>query len=312
MFFVLQFAMLIVQAYWVCEVTHTGWKQIPGSMCVLPDVVPISQVVSEPPHSLITLSVRSSVRFSATVISDSILIATPLMVRRTSLFFLFIWANLHQIIRGVHIRALRFRLFSIFSMSIATTLASLAHAILVMASPGVWETIFGAATQVSSPTTYFHSPFVCYSFFTGGVEAAVSVIVCSMSVIIPAVLRALGVGDPFMREDTVDPNLSTGVEIARMTSTRVELGLPGTRGTALTDSDESEGASGTVVSRRRDSIDLATKGDHKYRLTTEVVPLADECDITDSLVRARSLPVVEKDRGIDAESEEKNGKRNST
>jgi len=92
------------------------------------------------------------------------------------------------------------------------------------------------------------------SLFTDGVEAAVSVIVCSISVIIPAVLRALGVGDPFMREDTVDPNFSTGVEIARMTSTtRVELDLLGSRGTALTDGDESEGVTGIVVSLRRDS-----------------------------------------------------------
>jgi len=44
---------------------------------------------------------------------------------------------------------LRFRLLSIFSMSIATTLASLAHAILVMVSPGVWEIIFGMVTVSS-------------------------------------------------------------------------------------------------------------------------------------------------------------------
>jgi len=151
------------------------------------------------------------------------------------------------------------------------------------------------------------------SFFTGGVEAAVSVIVCSMSVIIPAVLRALGVGDPFMQEDTVDPNLSTGVEIAHMTSTRVELGVPGTRGTGLTDSDESEGATGTVVSRRRFSVDLGTKDDHKYQLTTKVVPFADECHVMDSLARVRSLPTVEKDRDVEPDSfEEKNTKRNST
>ena len=48
-FFVLQFIMLIVQAYWVCELTYTGWKQIPGSICVLPEVVPITQVVSKSP-----------------------------------------------------------------------------------------------------------------------------------------------------------------------------------------------------------------------------------------------------------------------
>jgi len=109
-----------------------------------------------------------------------------------------------------------------------------------------------------------------------------------------------------MQEDTVDPNFSTGVEIARMTLTRVELGLPGTRGTVLTDSDESEGASGTVVSQRRGSVDLGTKDDHKHQLTTKVIPLADEPYVTDSLARVRGLPEVEKDGGIEKEFEQRN------
>lgn len=46
-FFVLQFAMLITQMFWVCELTYTGWKQIPGSICLVPPVVPISLVISE-------------------------------------------------------------------------------------------------------------------------------------------------------------------------------------------------------------------------------------------------------------------------
>ena len=44
-------------------------------------------------------------------------------------------------------------------------------------------------------------------------EAAVAVVECNMSIIIPAILRALGIGDPFMQEDTVNPKFSTGVEI---------------------------------------------------------------------------------------------------
>ena len=55
-FFVLQFIMLILQAYWVCELAYTGWKQVSGSMCVLPKVVPISQVVSKLLPPLVTLS----------------------------------------------------------------------------------------------------------------------------------------------------------------------------------------------------------------------------------------------------------------
>jgi len=105
-------------------------------------------------------------------------------------------------------------------------------------------------------------------FFIAGVEVAVSIIVCSMSVIIPAILRALGVGDPFMREDTVDPNFST-VEIVCMTSTKIELGLLKTGGTANTDSAESEGAVGAVASRRRATVDLDAEDDQEHRLATQ-------------------------------------------
>ena len=83
-FFVLQFAMSITQAYWVCELAYTGWKQIPESMCILPEVVLISQVVSKLLPSLVTLSICSLSWFSATVISDSILIVAPLTVWRAS------------------------------------------------------------------------------------------------------------------------------------------------------------------------------------------------------------------------------------
>ena len=45
------------------------------------------------------------------------------------------------------------------------------------------------------------------------------------SIIIPALLRALGVGDLLMRENIVDLNLGT-IEIAPMSLMRTELGLP--------------------------------------------------------------------------------------
>ena len=153
---------------------------------------------------------------------------------------------------------------------------------------------------------------------------AVSVIVCSMSVIIPAILRALGVGDPFMQEDTVDPNLSTGVDIAHMSSTRVELGLPASRGMTMRDSDDFEGVIDIVAHRQQGSTDFSAKEDQKHQPTTQasdaslgnskattVVPLADEPKITDSLWRVRSLPTVKKDQGIEVGIEEKNSKRNS-
>ena len=132
-----------------------------------------------------------------------------------------------------------------------------------------------------------------------------AVIVCNMSVIIPAVLRALGIGDPSMRQDTVDPNFST-LEIPCITSTGIELGLPKSRGAAITYSDESEGGDGMAESRRRDSGDMGDKDDHpSLRLTmqasdtslrrpeTKVVLIADEplADvITDSLTRTRNPP----------------------
>jgi len=134
------------------------------------------------------------------------------------------------------------------------------------------------------------------------VEAAVSIIVGSMSVIIPAVLRVLGVGDPFMQEDTVDPKFSTGFDIVMAsTTTRIELGL--SRRTVITDSDESEDTLDAMGSRQRNLVDLNVKNDEKHQLTTQasdgslgnlktakVLPLADECDITDSLAQERSSP----------------------
>ena len=76
-------------------------------------------------------------------------------------------------------------------------------------------------------------------------EAAVSVIVSSMSVIIPAILRALDFGDPFMQEEAVDPSFDTGVEIARMNLTRVELGLPTTR--VVAGNDDRRGVASPVI-----------------------------------------------------------------
>ena len=167
---------------------------------------------------------------------------------------------------------------------------------------------------------------MCFLLFTGGVEAAVSIVVCSMSVIIPALLRALGVGDPFMREDTVDMNISTGVDVTQMrvSGTRIELGLPVPRGTMITDSDGSEGVLDVMASRQRDLIDLNVK-DRKHLLTTQgsdgslgnsrttkVLSLANECDITDSLAQVRDSSAVAGDRDIGADIEEKYVKEHTT
>jgi hypothetical protein len=148
--------------------------------------------------------------------------------------------------------------------------------------------------------------------------------VCNMSVIIPAILRVLGVGDPFMREDSVDPKFSTGVEIAHITSTRIELGLLTSRGMEITDGSRSRGATGTVTSRQRDSVDLDAK-DRRHQLTTQtsdmslgnlkstsrVEPFVDESDIADSLARVRSLPAV-KDQDVKVDVGRKYTKTHST
>ena len=62
-------------------------------------------------------------------------------------------------------------MISVFTCSLATTFAALAHAILVIRVPGIWEAIIGA------------------------LEAGVALAVCNLSVIVPAVARLLG-GDP--------------------------------------------------------------------------------------------------------------------
>lgn len=157
-----------------------------------------------------------------------------------------------------------------------------------------------------------------FVFFTGGVEAAVSVIISSMSVIIPAILRALDVGDPFMQEDTVGPGFSTTVEIARMTLTRIELGLPMTHTVHVAGGDEHEGVIDSVTPKiRRDSVSLDEKGDQKHRLTTQIsdgslgtsvttkiVSHADECDVPDPQVfELRSLPAIEKHLDVEGDAE---------
>jgi len=170
-----------------------------------------------------------------------------------------------------------------------------------------------------SPESPAHRVSIFFLMLTGGVEAAVSIIVCSMSVIIPAVLRALGVGDPFMREDTVDMNLSTGADVVRINTT-IELGLPIFRGAVVTDSGESEGP---VASRQRDLVDLDVKDGKEHRLTAQasdgslgnskkILSLAGERDITDSLAQVRSTPAATTDWDIEVDIEKERVKRNST
>jgi len=108
-FFVFQWVFLMIQAFWVCEITYPAWKKVEGQICVLGEAVAISQVIS-------------------TVVSDLILITSPLWIIRRS--------TLNP--------ALRFRLVAAFFISVATTIAALVHSVLVIRVPGAWEAIFGA------------------------------------------------------------------------------------------------------------------------------------------------------------------------
>jgi hypothetical protein len=133
---VFQWILLMVQLFWVCEKGDTSWKDAPFALCPLGLHVAITQVVTE-------------------TFSDILLIIAPL------------W-----ILRNVRVTsAVRFRLVSVFACSIATSLAGLAHAVLLIQLPGVWEAMIGA------------------------LEAAVALAVCNLSVIVPAIARILG-GDP--------------------------------------------------------------------------------------------------------------------
>lgn len=71
----------------------------------------------------------------------------------------------------------------------ATTLAALAHAILVIQLPGVWEAIIGA------------------------LEAGVALAVCNLSVIVPAIPRLLG-GDAEKYQDKSKDYSTTTVGVS--------------------------------------------------------------------------------------------------
>jgi len=152
----LQWVLLMVQMFWVCEKGDTSWKEAPFALCPLGLHVAITQAVSEYPHCrLLFISVQPLLPFpspTAETFSDVLLIVAPLWV-----------------LRDVRVTsAVRFRLISVFTCSLATTLAALAHAVLVIRVPGVWEAIVGA------------------------LEAGVALAVCNLSVIVPAVARLFG------------------------------------------------------------------------------------------------------------------------
>ena len=164
-----------------------------------------------------------------------------------------------------------------------------------------------------------NSHLLCRRFFSaGGVEAAVSIVVSSMSVVIPAILRALGFRDPFKQVDTVDLVPATSIEIARTTLTMFELGL---QVATITESgDNPEGGVSTVTPPKLNPAGLDTKHDQMHQVTAQtsdgslgtsvtatVLSHPDKCEGTDSLAlrEGPSLHTIEKDGDTDTDSEER-------
>jgi len=126
-FFFLEWILLITQMFWVCGKEDVQWENSPYAQCVLGDAVAITRLTAE-------------------IISDSILVISPL------------W-----IIRDVRLSSgLRTRLIAIFSSSMMTTLVGLAHVVLIIKMPGALEAILGA------------------------VAACVALSVCNLPILIPA------------------------------------------------------------------------------------------------------------------------------
>ena len=157
--------MLLIQAYWICQYTRTGWKNVPGTICIFPKVVPITQLIGEsriiPRLSLFIESIpsyRHLGRYFGCYPLDGIV---------TLLHFPFIQGvSLRiQILKGVCVPPLRFRLFSIFSMSLGTTLASLAHVILLMIKPGATSAIFGTVIHPPRDTVSLIPIYHVCAFF---------------------------------------------------------------------------------------------------------------------------------------------------
>jgi hypothetical protein len=146
----LQWVLLMVQMFWVCEKVETAWKNS-DKLCALGPHVAITQVVSKCP--LVCFRIDNCLSsLLAETFSDFLLIVAPL------------W-----ILRNVRVSsAVRFRLISVFACSLATTIAALAHAIMVIRLPGDLEAIVGS------------------------LEAGVALAVCNLSVIVPAIGRLFG------------------------------------------------------------------------------------------------------------------------
>jgi len=120
----------MVESFWVCEISDAGWKTVPGAMCNLGRPVSVTQVLT-------------------TVFSDMILVISPLIILRNV-----------RVDQGV-----RFRLVSLFAVSLLITVAAVIRAAFILVRPGVIETTAAV------------------------VEVFVALTVCNVTVVVPAIFR---------------------------------------------------------------------------------------------------------------------------
>jgi hypothetical protein len=125
--FLLMWAVLFSQVFWVCEV-DTAWKDTPAPQCVLGQNVAIAQVITD-------------------VCADLFLVAMPI----------------HIFLRSKLSVAGKTRLIAVFSATLATTTASLIHAVVILRAPGVLEA-FVAVIEDGVSLTVINIPVIVASF----------------------------------------------------------------------------------------------------------------------------------------------------
>jgi len=166
-FFVFQFVSLVGLTYFLCEVTNTNWK-------------------AESPDTCEQGKAMFVARLLAALVSDVILVAAPLWILR----------------RVLVNPLLRFRVISIFSVSLVTAVVAIGHAVLVIAAHGVLEVVAGI------------------------VEGFVACTAANALVLIPAVFHRARHNEIFQDvADTCGPGATSGAAgtfvVADMTSTAI-------------------------------------------------------------------------------------------
>lgn len=124
--FVISWVFLFAQVFWTCE-GETGWKRARRPQCTLGFHVALAQVISTSYSNTITV-VKSSSRnlaHAADVYADTILIAAPIKL---------IW---HTRLR----RAQKIRIAAVFTASIGTSAASVAHGYFMLRGEQLMEAL---------------------------------------------------------------------------------------------------------------------------------------------------------------------------